>query len=227
MKERVTVALTTPTSDRQVAAATRPEGEHNASSQQEDSDWPLQAEREPGASSQQADSDGTASRQEGAGLPDLVYVLFTSEDVGEAIREMPTTSSPGPDAITPCLLRKAKGSLSRMLANIYQHSMENGDIPQLWRDGFIAPVHKGGSTSLPENFRPVSLASHVTKTQERVVRRRIVTFLEAQNRFDPNQHGSRYGRSTLSQLLEHHYEIVQILERDENVDVLQPCLPEM
>ena len=46
-----------------------------------------------------------------------------------------------------------------------------------------------------------------------------MTFLEAQNRFDPNQHGSRYGRSTLSQLLEHHYEIVQILERDENVDV--------
>lgn len=47
-----------------------------------------------------------------------------------------------------------------------------------------------------------------------------MNFLEAQNKMDENQHGAREGRSTLSQLLEHHYEIVKILERGENADVI-------
>ena len=37
---------------------------------------------------------------------------------------------------------------------------------------------------------------------------------------DPNQHGSRSQRSCLSQLLEHHEEILRILETGENVDVI-------
>ena len=37
-------------------------------------------------------------------------------------------------------------------------------------------------------------------------------------KMDSCQHGSRKGRSTLSQLLEHHDEIVKILEKNENVD---------
>ena len=37
---------------------------------------------------------------------------------------------------------------------------------------------------------------------------------------DPNQHGSRSQRSCLSQLLEHHEEILRMLEAGENVDVI-------
>ena len=37
---------------------------------------------------------------------------------------------------------------------------------------------------------------------------------------DPNQHGSRSKRSCLSQLLEHHEEILRILEKWENVDAI-------
>ena len=37
---------------------------------------------------------------------------------------------------------------------------------------------------------------------------------------DQNQHGSRGGKSCLSQLLEHHDEILKKLENGENVDVM-------
>ena len=73
---------------------------------------------------------------------------------------------------------------------------------------------------MPENYRPVCLTSHVIKTQERVIRKNLVNFLEAQNKMDERQHGARGGRSTLSQLLEHHYEIIRIMERGENADVI-------
>ena len=35
---------------------------------------------------------------------------------------------------------------------------------------------------------------------------------------DPNQHGSRNNRSTLTQLIEHHDEILRILEQGDNVN---------
>ena len=66
----------------------------------------------------------------------------------------------------------------------------------------------------------MSLTSHVVKALERVLRRRIVAHLEAQNLMDPDQHGSRSKRSCLSQLLEHHDEILKMMEEGGNVDVI-------
>ena len=49
-------------------------------------------------------------------------------------------------------------------------------------------------------------------------REKLVNYLEFINKMDGSQHGSRKGRSTLSQLLEHHHEIIEMLENGENVD---------
>ena len=64
----------------------------------------------------------------------------------------------------------------------------------------------------------MSLTSHISKTGERIVREQLVAHLEGLNKMDISQHGSRRGRSTLSQLLEHHDEIITLLENDMNVD---------
>ena len=72
----------------------------------------------------------------------------------------------------------------------------------------------------PSSWRPVSLISHVIKTFERVIRRRIINHLEGNNLLDNDQHGSRKGRSCLSQLLQHQDEILRKLEEGQNVDVI-------
>ena len=66
----------------------------------------------------------------------------------------------------------------------------------------------------------VSLTSHIIKTLERVVRKQIVAHLESNGLMDLDQHGSRQRRSCLSQLLEHHDEILRMMEKGGNVDVL-------
>ena len=55
---------------------------------------------------------------------------------------------------------------------------------------------------------------------ERMLRKQINGFLELSEKMDPNDHGSRAKRSCLSQLLEHHLEILDMLERGENVDLV-------
>ena len=82
----------------------------------------------------------------------------------------------------------------------------------------IIPIHKSGSQGGPSNFRPISLTSHLIKTIERVIRVKLVNFLELGSKLDPRQHGSRAHISTLSQLLEYQDDILKSLEDDDNLD---------
>ena len=72
----------------------------------------------------------------------------------------------------------------------------------------------------PASWRPVSLTSLVVKTLERVLRKQIVSYIEENQLTDPDQHGSRKHRSCLSQLLEHHDEVLRMLEEGGNIDVI-------
>ena len=73
---------------------------------------------------------------------------------------------------------------------------------------------------VPKNYRPVALTSHLVKVFEKVIRAKLVNFLESNSAMNKNQHGFRSGRSCLSQLLEHHEQIVKGLEAGGNVDVI-------
>ena len=84
----------------------------------------------------------------------------------------------------------------------------------------ICPIHKGGSKVEPGQYRPVALTSHIIKVFERVIRRALVTHLEAQGLLPSEQHGFRECRSTLTQLLSHWDKVLDHLENGESVDVI-------
>ena len=73
---------------------------------------------------------------------------------------------------------------------------------------------------MPENYRPVSLTSHIIKVFERVMRKKILNHLEGNNLLVDQQHGFREKRNCLTQLLHHIEEILQSLENDCNQDVI-------
>ena len=162
------------------------------------------------------EKDGTAPSQ-----PKLTYVGFDHMDIVDAIGQLALCSGPGPDGVSAILLKKANISIALMLRNIFQHSLDQSEIPDILKLGFICPILKPNSSrEKPASWRPVSLTSHIMKTFERVIRRQIVNHLESNNLMDRDQHGSRRGRSCLSQLLEHQDEILRSLEEGHNVDVV-------
>ena len=55
----------------------------------------------------------------------------------------------------------------------------------------------------PINYRPVSLTSHIVKIFERVVQKKVITYIEENQLISCNQHGFRKGCSCLSELLAH------------------------
>ena len=107
-----------------------------------------------------------------------------------------------------------------MLAYFFRGTVNSGYIPDSLKQAFIIPIHKGGPKCQPEEYRPIFLTSHLMKTGERVIRRELVGYLEFYKKMNPNQHGSRANRSTLSQLLIHYDEVIKALENGENVDTV-------
>ena len=152
--------------------------------------------------------------------PSLRTVSFSDLDLMEAMEELSPNSAPGPDGFPAILLKKCNESLARPLAQIWRKSLQSGEIPESCKTATITPIHKGKSRAAAKNYRPVALTSHLIKVFEKVLRTRIVEFMERHILFNNSQHGFRGGRSCLSQLLIHFDRITAALEKGQGVDVV-------
>ena len=92
-------------------------------------------------------------------------------------------------------------------------------IPEQWRLSKIVPVHKKGSKSEIENYRPVANLCSTSKIFERLILNRI-NQLEILNSVDltgKEQHGFKKGRGTSSAGLQLQSLIARALDDDEFV----------
>ena len=60
--------------------------------------------------------------------------------------------------------------------------MDTGIVPIGLKQQTIVPIFKKESKANPANYRPVSLTSHVLKIFGRVLRGKLVTFIESNDR---------------------------------------------
>lgn len=150
----------------------------------------------------------------------LFDILFDQNDFIKAIDKLKTNAAPGLDGFPAALLKHCKTALSIPLTIMWKSSLIEGIVPDKLKHSPITPLHKGGSRAICQNYRPVALTSHIIKLFEKIMKQRIVEFLEANALFNPGQHGFRRGRSCLSELLVHFDEILEGLTNSSNVDVI-------
>ena len=148
------------------------------------------------------------------------HIEIEEADVMSAIDEMRPNSATGPDGFPAILLKNCKKALAKPLKILFQSFLKCGRIPKKLKEGIVCPIHKGGSRAEAKNYRPVSLTSHISKVMERIVRRRLTTFLEENGLLSDTQHGFRSGRGCLTQLLQHYDWVLKHLMDRSNVDVI-------
>lgn len=152
--------------------------------------------------------------------PEINDIDFTEKDIEEIITEIKSNSACGNDGFSALLLKNCKSALSIPLYLLWRHSLDTSEIPSLLKVSKISPIHKGSLKCVPKNYRPVALTSHLIKLFEKLLRNKIVKYLEANNLMNNNQHGFRRFRSCLSQLLEHYDLLLEILQTNNNADVI-------
>ena len=140
--------------------------------------------------------------------------------VTDKINAMKEGKSPGVDGISPKLLKEIATCISVPLAIIFNLSVEEGYVPSDWKHANVVPIFKKGSRYKPENYRPVSLTSVISKLLESILRDHIVEFLGEHKLLSDTQHGFLKGRSCLTNLLECTESVTKWVDEGAPVDVL-------
>ena len=151
---------------------------------------------------------------------DLTDIEVTEIEILDAIGKLNENSSAGPDDIPSLFLIKTKESLALPLKILLRKSLDEGVIPDIHKLANITPIHKGGAKTKPEQYRPVSLTSHVMKIFERVIKKHITMHLIINSLINDAQHGFTPGRSTQTQLLVHFRDIFEAIEEGSRVDTV-------
>ena len=150
----------------------------------------------------------------------ITDIEFNEENIVDAINLIPANSACGPDKFPANILKECKQELAKPLMIIWRKSLDTGVIPKQFLQQTIIPIYKKNSKAKAENYRPVSLTSHIIKLFERILRIRLVTFIEQNDLLTKEQYGFRSGKSCMSQLLCHYEKLISILEESGNADVL-------
>ena len=136
--------------------------------------------------------------------PSLGTPPFTPTMVSAAIRKTKNTTSTGPDGISYLHLKHLGSHAIRALTQIFNHSITNNCIPNMWKLANITPLLKPHKPPTERtSYRPISLLSNPSKILERLVLQDITPDIP----LAPSQHGFRAQHST-SSLLTHMTQII-------------------
>ena len=90
------------------------------------------------------------------------------------------------DGIPSKALKCIPDNILWAIAHIFNLSLSNGEFIDAFK---VVPVSKKGSTYDVNNYRPISLLPVLSKILEKLVYRRVVSFLTGQGFFHKNQFG--------------------------------------
>ena len=108
----------------------------------------------------------------------------------------------GPHSIPGKILDLLKHELSKTLSILINLSFSNGAFPSALKIAKVIAIFKNkGSPLLCSNYRPISLLSNVDKIYEKIIYKRLHSFLTQHNILYPQQFGFRKSHSTAHALL--------------------------
>ena len=97
----------------------------------------------------------------------------------------------GPDKITNKIINTLSDFIVEPLVYIFNLMVETAIYPAAFKDAIIRPVFKKGDKPLCTNYRPIALTSNLSKIFEKLLKKRIVPFLNKFEIISDRQYGFR------------------------------------
>jgi len=90
-------------------------------------------------------------------------------------------------------------------------------VPDLFKISSVTPIFKKGDTNVINNYRPISMISNIAKIFEKIIKDRLVTFLESNNYIHQSQYGFQKGKGTDQAIAKVTQFIYKSLDESKNV----------
>ena len=128
---------------------------------------------------------------------------------------LPSKTSFGYDKISNIMLKSIISAISTPLSIVFNQSISTGKFPQKMKQAEVVPLYKGKDMDLVINYRPISLLITISKLLEKVIYRRVYSFLEKENILFQSQYGFRSNHNCEHAILELTGNILQAREKKE------------
>ena len=102
----------------------------------------------------------------------------------------------GWEGVAPRVIKGVARELAGSLSRLYNCCLREGYYPSCFKVARVVPVFKGGDPTEFSNYRPVSVLPVLSQIFEKIIKARLVDFLERNKVVSPNQYGFRAGHST-------------------------------
>ena len=126
--------------------------------------------------------------------PDSTTLQLDPADVRTTLLKVNPRKAAGPDNIPGRVLRDCADSLTDVLTDIYNTSLNQAIIPASFKSTTIVPLPKKSPASSLNDYRPIALTPIMMKCFERLVKAHITSSLPST--LDPFQFAYRPKRST-------------------------------
>ena len=122
--------------------------------------------------------------------PSSVYLYLTSpQEIIRVINSLHLNKPCDYDDIFLFLLKTAAHVIAYPLSMILNRCISLGVFPNQLKIAKVISVYKSGPSIDLQNYRPISLLSSLSKIFEKVILRKLVSFLERNNLIIPSQFG--------------------------------------
>ena len=121
---------------------------------------------------------------------------ITIKEIEAAIKQLKCKKAPGPDGVTNDMIKHLGPTAKKTLLELFNESWKNGTVPALWKKSHHHPNPKKGK----DKKDPNSLLTCLGKLLQRVINRRLISFLKELKILSPTQTGYRKHRSIEDQL---------------------------
>ena len=118
------------------------------------------------------------------------------EEIRKLIDQLNENKSCREDDIPLRILKLSSAIICDFLAYIFNNCVSMGVYPSLLKIAKLIPLYKKGPKDECSNYRPISLLMHINKVFEKLIHKRLYSFLQKNNVLNQNQYGFRKNSST-------------------------------
>ena len=121
---------------------------------------------------------------------------ITVDEITEAAKNLQSKTSTDVNGISSSFLKNVLVSILLPVQHIFNRSLASGTVPLQFKQAKVIPVFKSGDPGNVDNYRPISLLCSFSKLFEKIMAKRLTTYIDDNNILNQFQFGFRKKHNT-------------------------------